>query len=92
MCVGVQENIDIIRRMIRRIVLQSEFQTASHKIDDKRPLEIAVAISTHKSDGRSDRAQLVKNRLRANVAKMPYFIGILRHFLHGFRHTIVSVG
>ena len=88
----MQENIDIIRRLIRRNVLQSEFQAASRKIDDKRPLEIAVAISAHKRDARSDRPQFVKNRFRANIAKMPDFIGIFGHFLHAFRKTIVRVG
>ena len=91
MRVSVQENVDIIRRLIRWNVLQSEFQTASHEIDDKRPFKIAVAISTHKSDARSDRAQLVKDRLRANVAKMPDFIGVLGHFTHGVREPIVRV-
>ena len=91
MRVAVQENIDIIRRLIRRNVLQSEFQPASSKIDDKRPLEIAVAISAHNRNPRSDRPQFVKNRFRANIAKMPDFISILGHFLHAIRQTIVRI-
>ena len=89
--VAVQENIDIIRRLIRRNVLQSEFQPASRKIDDKRPLEIAVAISAHNDDARSDRPQFVKNRFRANIAKMPDLVGILGHLAHALRETIVRV-
>src|SRR5262249_34656076 len=58
----------------------------------KRPLKIAVTVSTHKGDARPDRPQLVKNRFGANIAKMPDFIGIFGHFLHGFRHTIMRVG
>ena len=92
MRVGVQDDIDIIRRMIGRNVLQSEFQTAAHKINDKGPLEIAVAISPHKRDARSDRPQLVNNRFHAHVTKMPDFIGIFRHLLYAIRQTIVRVG
>jgi hypothetical protein len=90
--VPVQENIDIIRRMIRRKMLQLEFQSAAHKINDKRPLEIAVAISPHKRDARSDRPQLVKNRFHADIAKMPDFISAVGHFLYAVRQTIVCVG
>ena len=58
---GVQENIYIIRRMIGWNVLQSEFQTASQKINDKRPLKIGIAISAHDDHARTNRAKLVKN-------------------------------
>jgi hypothetical protein len=88
----MQENVDIIPLSIGRNVLQSEFQAASSKIDDKRPLEIAIAISAHKGDARSDRPQFVENRFRANVPKMPDFVGILGHFAHAIREPIVRVG
>ena len=88
----MQENIDIIRRMIGRSVLQPEFQTATGKINDKRPLEIGIAVSAHDDHARTNRAKLVKNRFRANVAKMPDFIGILGHFAHAIRESIVRVG
>ena len=92
MRVAVQKNIDIIRRVLRRNVLQAEFQTVAHKIDDKRPLEIAVAISAHNYELRADRSQLVQNRFRANVPKMPGLIGILRDLPHPLWQTIVCVG
>jgi hypothetical protein len=91
MCVAVQENIDIIWQSIGRNVLQTEFQPVSHTIDNQRPLEIAVAISAHKRNARSDRPQFIKNRFRANITKMPDFIGILGHFDHIIRQTIVRV-
>ena len=50
----VQKNVHIIRRMIRRNVLQAEFQFAANKIENQRPLEVAVAIPAHNSDARSD--------------------------------------
>ena len=92
MRVSVQENIHIIRGMIRRNVLQSKFQASSHEIDDKRPLEIGVAISAHIGDGRSDGPQLVKNRFGADVAKMPDLIPFLGHFAHAIREPIVCIG
>jgi hypothetical protein len=92
MRVGVQQHIDIIRRMIGRNVLQSEFQTATHKINHKRPLEIGIAISAHDDHARANRAKLVKNRFRTNIAKMPDFIGMFRYPLYAIRQTIVRVG
>jgi hypothetical protein len=90
--VGVQKNIDIIRRMLRRNMLQPEFQTATPKINDKRPLEIGIAISADDNHARTNRAKLVKNRFRTDIAKMPDFIGIFSHFLHTNRQTVVRVG
>ena len=87
----VQENIDIIRRSIRRNVLQPEFQPTSRKVENQRPLEIAVAISAHNDHARSDRPQFVENRFRANIAKMPDFISVFGHLPHALRQTIVRV-
>ena len=89
--VPVQENIDIIRRSIRRNVLQAEFQPTSHKVENQRPLEIAVAVSAHNGHARSNRPQFVKNRFRANIAKMPDLISVFGHLLHALRQTIVRV-
>ena len=89
--VPVQENIDIIRRSIRRNVLQAEFQPTSRKVENQRPLEIAVAISAHNDHARSDRPQLVENRFRANIAKMPDLISVFGHLPHALRQTIVRV-
>ena len=92
MRVPVQENIDTIRRSIRRNVLQAEFQPVSHKIPDQRPLEIAVAISAHYTHARSDRPQFVEDRFRANIAKMPDLISVFGHFADTIRKAIVRVG
>ena len=90
--VPMYENIYIVRWSIRRSVLQTEFQPVSHKINDKRPLEIAVAISTHYTHARSDRPQFVKNRFGANIAKMPDFMSVCGHLPHVPRQTIVRIG
>jgi hypothetical protein len=87
----VQENIDIIRRMIRRYVLQAELQPASYEIENQRPLEIAVAVSAYNGHAWSNRMKLIKNRFRANIAKMPDFISVLGHLRHALRQTIVRV-
>ena len=88
----MQKNVHIIRRMIRRNVLQAEFQFAANKIENQRPLEVAVAIPAHNRDARSDCLQFVKNRFRANIAKVPDFITVRGHLLHALRQTIVRVG
>ena len=87
----VQKNIDIIRGMIWRYMLQPELQTASHNIDDEWPLEIAVAISAYKDNRHPDRPQFVEDRFRANVAEMPDLISTLRHLPHTLRQAIVRV-
>jgi len=91
MRVPVQENIDILRRSIRRNVLQAEFQPVSRKVENQWPLEIAVAISAHNDHGRSDRPQFVVNRFRANIAKMPDFISVFGHLRHALRQAVMRV-
>jgi hypothetical protein len=89
--VPVQENIDIIRRSIRWNVLKSEFQPTARKVENQWPLEIAVAISAHNRDARSNRPQLIKNRFCANIAKMPDLTSVFGHLHHALRQTIVRV-
>ncbi len=72
-------------------MLQPEFQSGSHEIDNQRPFKIAVTISANVNDSGSNRAKLVKNAFRANIAKMPDFICILGHLFHALRQTIVRV-
>ena len=87
----VQEKINVIRQMVRRYMLETEFQSASHKIDNQWPFVIAVAIPSHDNNLRPTRAELVENCLRANVAQVPDFISVLGDFSNGFRQTIVGV-
>jgi hypothetical protein len=90
-CVSVKDDIDVIRRAIRRYVLQTEFQSASHKIDNERPLESTVAISSHDGYSRPDCVELIENAFRANISEMPDFIRVFGNVLHLFRQTIVRV-
>jgi hypothetical protein len=87
----VQENIDIVRRLIGGNVLKTEFQSTAHKIDDQWPFEIAVAISANDSDSGSNRAELIENAFRADISEMPDLIGVICDFLHVLRQTIVRV-
>ena len=70
----MQNNIDIFRWSFRRNVLEPESLAAARKIDNQRPIEIAVAISPHDGDPRSDYAQFVQDSLRADIAQVPDFI------------------
>ena len=90
--VTVQQNIDIIRWLLGRNVLQAKFQSASHKVDNQWPFKIAVTIPAHKRDARPDDAEFVKNRFGANISKVPDLICVFGHLLHSFRQTIVRVG
>jgi len=90
--VPVQDKINVIWQMIGRYMLETEFQSVSRKIDNQWPFVIAVAISSHDSDLRANRPELVENSLRANVAQVPDFISVLGDFSNGFRQTVVGVG
>jgi hypothetical protein len=92
MGVPVQDKINVIWQMIGRYMLETEFQSVSRKIDNQWPFVIAVAISSHDSDLRANRPELVENSLRANVAQVPDFISVLGDFSNGFRQTVVGVG
>jgi len=87
----VQNNIDVVQQMVRRYVLQSEFQSTAHEIDNQRPIQIAVTISSNNRHTRPDRVQLVQNALSANIAQVPDFIGAFSHFDHRLGQAIVRV-
>ena len=87
----MQNNIDIFRRNIRRNMLQTKLQTAADKIDNQRPFKIAVAISAHERDSRTDSAKFIQNPFCTNVSKVPDLICILRHLADVFRQTIMRI-
>jgi hypothetical protein len=89
--VSVQNNIDVVRLAVRRNVLETEFQSAAHEIDNQWPIQIAVAISSYDCQSRPDRVQFVQNALSANIAEVPDFIGAFSHFGHRARQAIVGV-
>ena len=91
----MQNHIDIFPRKRSGLwwnVLQAKFYSAAHKIDNQRPFQIIVAISTDHGHGPTGRAQFVEDPFRTNIAEMPDFIGIARQRFNYQRQTIVSVG
>ena len=89
---SVQNNIDVVWSMVRRYVLETEFQSAAHEVDNEWPVEIAVAIASHHGYARPNPAELVENGLRANITQMPDFVSIFGDFSNRFWQTIVRVG
>ena len=73
-------------------MLEPEFQSASRKVDNERPIKVTIAIAPHHRYLRPNRAELVENCLRANVAEVPDFISVPGDFSNGLRQTIVGVG
>ena len=88
----VQHGIDIFRRLRRRNMLETEFQSIANKIDNQRPFEVGVAISAHESDSWTDCAKFVQNSFCAEISEMPDFICIPRQLADIFRQTVVRIG
>ena len=87
----MQNNIDIIGRNIWRNMFQPKSQALSLKIDNQRPLGIAVAVSAYNRDRRADRAQFIQNYFRANIPQMPDLIRIARKIDNFLRQLVMSV-
>lgn len=88
----MQDNIDILGRPLRRKMLQPETFLTAHKINNQRPIKIAVAISTHDGDARGNGAQFVQNSLRANIAQMPNFVRARSQIGNGWRQFVMRIG
>ena len=76
----VQDNTDIFRRTLRRNVHKAKANASTHKIDNERPVRIAVAISAHHCHRQPNGAQFIQNPFRANIAEMPDLVRALRQF------------
>ena len=88
----MQDKINVIRQMVRRYMLETEFQSASRKIDNERPIKVTIAIASHHGHARPNPAELVENGLRANITQVPDFVSIFGDFSNRFWQTIVRVG
>ena len=88
----VQDNIDIIRRNIRRNMLQPKFQSITLKIDNQGPFRIPIAIPAHHSDSRADCAQVIQDRRLADVAQMPDLVRIRREIENFLWQLVMGVG
>ena len=87
----MQNNIYIIRRNIWRNMLQPKSQALALKIDNQRPLGIAVAISANNCDRRADRAQFIQNYFRANITQVPDLIRVARKIDNFLWQLVMSV-
>ena len=87
----MQHDIDIFRRLRRRNMLETEFQSTANEIDNQRPFEVGVTISAHESYSWTDCAKFVQNSFRADVSKVPDFICIPRQLADIFRQTVVRI-
>jgi len=91
MGVTMQNNIDIVGRIIRRNMLQSKFETLALKIDNQRPIGTAVAVSPHDCDLWADRAQFVQNDFSAHIAEMPDLVRIAGKIDNFVRQLVMRV-
>lgn len=92
MRVTVQNHIDIFRRTFRWNVHEAKANASTRKIDNERPVGIAVAISAHHCHRQPNGAQFIQNPFRANIAEMPNFIRLSRQDRDFFWQTIVCIG
>ena len=95
MRVTVQDNIDIFPRKrsgLRRNVHKAKANASAQKIDNERPIRIAVAISAHNRHRRTNRAEFIQNPFRTNIAEMPNFIRVSRQDQDFLGQTIVCIG
>lgn len=88
----VQDNIDIIRRNIRRNMFEPKFQSITLKIDNQGPFRIPIAIPAHHGDSRADCAQVIQDRWLADVAQMPDLVRIRREIENFLRQLVMRVG
>jgi hypothetical protein len=88
----MEDKINIIRQMVRRYMLETEFQFASREIDNERPIKVTIAIASHYGYARPNPAELVENGLGANITQMPDFVSIFGDFSNRVWQTIVGVG
>ena len=95
MRVTVQDNTDIFPRKrsgLRRNVHKAKANASAHKIDNQRPLRIAVAISAHNCHRRTNRAKFIQDAFRANIAEMPNLIRVSHQDRDFLGQTIVCIG
>jgi len=87
----VEDKINVIRQMVRRYMLKTEFQSTSRKIDNERPVKVTIAIASHHGYGGPNPAELVENGLRANITQVPDFVSIFGNLSNRFWQSIVGV-
>lgn len=92
MRVSMENDVNILGRMVRRNMDEPKSHAVPFQIDEERPLEIAVAISANDGDGRPDRLDRAQDTRRAEVAEVPDFISARRQRFQRCRQMVVRIG
>ena len=87
----MQDNIDIVRRNIRRNVHEAKLQAVALKIDNQRPVFIPIAIPAHDRERRTDRFQVECDRRLANVSQMPDLVRLARQIDDLWRQLVMRI-
>lgn len=92
MGVGVQEHVDILRRLVRRDVNEPKTKAVALQVDEQRPLGIAVAIAAHKRERWPDIFQPNDDARRADIAQMPDLVRPFGQLFQILGQVVVGVG
>ena len=88
---AVEDHINIIRRALRRNMLQPESQAPALEVANQRPLVIIVAISTHQRYRRSEGTQFVKDSFRTDIAQVPDLVRVFPERLDNWRKLVMRI-
>jgi hypothetical protein len=91
----MQNNIDIFSRKrsgFRRNMLKAKSLTAPVKIDNERPARVAVTITAHNDQRRTNPPQLIQDPFRANISQMPDLVRFFRESRNPFRKLVMGIG
>lgn len=87
----VQDNIDIVRRNIRRNVREAKLQAFALEIDNHWPILVPIAIPAHNRERRTDGFQIERNRRLTNVAQVPDLVRLARKIDNLRRQFVMSI-
>lgn len=87
----MQDNIDIVRRNIRRNVHEAKLQAFALEIDNQWPILVPIAVPAHDRERRTDRFQVERDRRLANVAQMPDLVRLARKIDDLWRQLVMRI-
>lgn len=87
----MQNNIDTVRRHIRRNMDKSKFQIFAAKIDNQRPVRVPIAVSAHNGQRRADCIEVERDCWFANITKVPDLVGLVGKIDNLLRQFVVGV-
>ena len=87
----MQNNIDVIRRILWRNMDQPKPQTSASEIDYNRPVFVPIAVPADNGERRANCFKIERDGRLTNVAQMPNLVGIGRHTKEFFRQFVVRI-